>query len=226
MLNTDLHDPRLKSGKSSRKAMSVGAFISNLRGVDDGRDFPADFLAHMYAAIKQRAIEWKEAMPTAEETKGKKKKDERTPAQQDQDRFDASLRSSQQLRRLVEKRLQNSLLSSASSGWTVPSGGDAWLVAPLYDQTWFRALGIISILADQTAIEGCNNFCLDGLAYGTTIAFALGTCVESSRRMRKLVHRSIQFACSLSPCCSLFLSFALCQAVARRAMLSSLCWQS
>lgn len=72
MLNTDLHDPRLRSGKSSRKPMTLEQFISNLRGVDDGNDFPKEFLNDMFRQIQEKSIEWKEEKIQQEEKKTKR----------------------------------------------------------------------------------------------------------------------------------------------------------
>ena len=74
MLNTDQHDPRLRSGKSSRKPMTLEQFISNLRGVDDGNDFPRPFLTEMFQSIRNESIEWKEEPKTEKETKKTKRK--------------------------------------------------------------------------------------------------------------------------------------------------------
>jgi brefeldin A-inhibited guanine nucleotide-exchange protein len=59
MLNTDLHDPRLKSGSSSRPPMTQDQFIANMRGVDSEHDFPAQFLQQLFQGIKEAPIEWK-----------------------------------------------------------------------------------------------------------------------------------------------------------------------
>lgn len=62
MLNTDLHDTRLKSGRTSRKPMTMAQFKSNLRGMDDGGNFPAELLEKMYNNIAKREIKWKDEL--------------------------------------------------------------------------------------------------------------------------------------------------------------------
>ncbi|KAL9088934.1 MAG: hypothetical protein Q9165_005991 [Trypethelium subeluteriae] len=52
MLNTDQHNPNVKS--SNR--MSYNDFARNLRGVNDGQDFPPDYLQEIYDSIRTREI--------------------------------------------------------------------------------------------------------------------------------------------------------------------------
>ncbi len=52
LLNTDLHSPTLKSGKK----MNLQDFITNLRGVDAGRDFEAKLLKAIYKSIKRTQL--------------------------------------------------------------------------------------------------------------------------------------------------------------------------
>lgn len=50
MLNTDLHNPQVKS------KMSLSQFIKNNRGIDDGGNLDDEYLAHIYNSIKTREI--------------------------------------------------------------------------------------------------------------------------------------------------------------------------
>jgi brefeldin A-resistance guanine nucleotide exchange factor 1 len=52
MLNTDLHNPNLKSAKR----MTIEDFARNLRGVNDGKDFELDYLKQIYETIKNDEI--------------------------------------------------------------------------------------------------------------------------------------------------------------------------
>lgn len=52
MLNTDQHNPNLKSSKR----MSLDDFSRNLRGQNDGRDFSAGYLADIFNSIKSNEI--------------------------------------------------------------------------------------------------------------------------------------------------------------------------
>ncbi|KAI1898498.1 hypothetical protein AGOR_G00072970 [Albula goreensis] len=52
LLNTDLH------GHNIGKKMSCQQFISNLDGLNDGKDFPKDLLKILYNSIKNEKLEW------------------------------------------------------------------------------------------------------------------------------------------------------------------------
>tara|TARA_R110002003_G_scaffold152_6_gene13632 strand:+ start:15214 stop:16563 length:1350 start_codon:yes stop_codon:yes gene_type:complete len=52
MLNTDQHNPNLKSAKR----MQYEDFAKNLRGVNQGKDFDPEYLRAMYESIKSREI--------------------------------------------------------------------------------------------------------------------------------------------------------------------------
>lgn len=52
MLNTDQHNPNLKS----QNRMSLQDFAKNLRGVNGGKDFPEQYLSDIYDSIKNREI--------------------------------------------------------------------------------------------------------------------------------------------------------------------------
>ncbi len=63
LLNTDLHEGRLKSGTVNRQPMTEAQFINNPRGVDSGHDFSLMFfLETLYRNIcgPSDRIEWKE----------------------------------------------------------------------------------------------------------------------------------------------------------------------
>uniref|UniRef100_A0AAY5L0E3 Pleckstrin and Sec7 domain containing 2 n=1 Tax=Esox lucius TaxID=8010 RepID=A0AAY5L0E3_ESOLU len=52
LLNTDLH------GHNIGKKMSCQQFITNLDGLNDGKDFPKDLLKVLYNSIKNEKLEW------------------------------------------------------------------------------------------------------------------------------------------------------------------------
>uniref|UniRef100_A0A3Q1EMP8 Pleckstrin and Sec7 domain containing 2 n=1 Tax=Acanthochromis polyacanthus TaxID=80966 RepID=A0A3Q1EMP8_9TELE len=54
LLNTDLH------GHNIGKKMSCQQFISNLDGLNNGKDFPKDLLKVLYNSIKNEKLEWAE----------------------------------------------------------------------------------------------------------------------------------------------------------------------
>ncbi len=50
LLNTDLHSPNLKVDKK----MTLEAFLANMKGVDDGKDFDSKLLKQVYKGIKKQ----------------------------------------------------------------------------------------------------------------------------------------------------------------------------
>ncbi|XP_055358651.1 PH and SEC7 domain-containing protein 1 isoform X2 [Betta splendens] len=52
LLNTDLH------GNNVGKRMSCSQFISNLEGLNEGKDFPKDMLKTLYSSIKNEKLQW------------------------------------------------------------------------------------------------------------------------------------------------------------------------
>ena len=56
MLNTDLHNPNI----APENRMTPEGFISNCRGINDGGDFPSEYLLDIYARIQENAISLKE----------------------------------------------------------------------------------------------------------------------------------------------------------------------
>ncbi|CAB75411.1 ArfGEF [Schizosaccharomyces pombe] len=52
MLNTDQHNPNIKS----QRRMTLDDFCRNVRGVNDGQDFDRNFLSEIYKAIKENEI--------------------------------------------------------------------------------------------------------------------------------------------------------------------------
>ncbi|XP_057703434.1 PH and SEC7 domain-containing protein 1-like isoform X2 [Corythoichthys intestinalis] len=52
LLNVDLH------GNNVGKRMSCAQFISNLEGLNDGKDFPKDMLKALYSSIKKDKLQW------------------------------------------------------------------------------------------------------------------------------------------------------------------------
>uniref|UniRef100_A0A667YQ20 Pleckstrin and Sec7 domain containing a n=1 Tax=Myripristis murdjan TaxID=586833 RepID=A0A667YQ20_9TELE len=52
LLNTDLH------GHNIGKRMSCSQFISNLEGLNEGKDFPKELLKALYSSIKNEKLQW------------------------------------------------------------------------------------------------------------------------------------------------------------------------
>ena len=56
MLNTDLHNPNI----APENRMTPEGFINNCRGINDGGDFPSEYLLDIYKRIQENAISLKE----------------------------------------------------------------------------------------------------------------------------------------------------------------------
>ncbi|RMZ93386.1 PH and SEC7 domain-containing 1 isoform X5 [Brachionus plicatilis] len=52
LLNTDLHDPKIQN------KMSLNEFIENLKGLNNGYNFPDVLLESLYSAIKNEPLEF------------------------------------------------------------------------------------------------------------------------------------------------------------------------
>ncbi|XP_075902108.1 uncharacterized protein LOC142901470 [Nelusetta ayraudi] len=72
LLNTDLH------GNNVGKRMSCSQFITNLEGLNDGKDFPKDLLKTLYSSIKNEKLQW-----TIDEEELRKSMSELTDARTD-----------------------------------------------------------------------------------------------------------------------------------------------
>lgn len=59
MLNTDLHNPSVK------KKMSKEQFVNQNRGVNDGENFPRDFLEDLYDVIEEDELKGHNVLPGA-----------------------------------------------------------------------------------------------------------------------------------------------------------------
>lgn len=53
MLNTDLHNPTIRE----ENRMTLDQFVKNNRGINDGQDFPREYLENLYFEIKGREIQ-------------------------------------------------------------------------------------------------------------------------------------------------------------------------
>ncbi|XP_077585307.1 PH and SEC7 domain-containing protein 1-like isoform X2 [Stigmatopora nigra] len=58
LLNVDLHGERVTAFQKVGKRMSRAQFLANLRGLNDGKDFPGDVLKASYSSIKKDKLQW------------------------------------------------------------------------------------------------------------------------------------------------------------------------
>lgn len=59
MLNTNLHDPRLRAGHAGHKAMTRDEFVKQFSGVREVADLPPELFISCYNSVSEVAIEWK-----------------------------------------------------------------------------------------------------------------------------------------------------------------------
>jgi len=195
MLNTDLHDARLRSGTSSRQPMTEAQFISNLRGVDKDssgkeHDFPRAFLESLYRNIAAQAIEWKEkkgadqaAVAAAEE----RARDNQT----DLERSEDQAKTVRKTYELCLRRALAYLKNWAAYDQACTRTSNTLIVAAMFEVSWYRIISAITLRSDNYRPGDVEllQVCLDGLAYGSSIAIALGLPTERqafSRQLAKL----------------------------------------
>lgn len=61
MLNTDIHDPRLRAGKHARPPMTKAQFIRNVQSADANAALPTQLLSSLFDGIAAKSIEWQTA---------------------------------------------------------------------------------------------------------------------------------------------------------------------
>lgn len=192
MLNTDIHDARLKQGKAaSRKAMTVSEFQRNLRGQNAGEDFPGELLEQMYNSIKFEAIEMPIASPTAskaeENSEGKDEQEVyKTKEEWDKDRTKSMARM---LRRTNSQLHQN---SPTTKTWKTPQKEFRGIYQAIFEVTsadLIKAFTVGTQSLDLDLVETC----LGGVNFLIKFQFVhlLSAC-ESLRkdllRQRTLIH--------------------------------------
>lgn len=160
MLNTDAHDPRLKNN-DKRKQMTLEQFVRNLRGTNDGEDFPRPMLEHLYAAIHADEIRWTES------------KEERKLTESE-----IRLLMRKQFEVIVRKALAYSK-NHVCDLITWRTTDDTSIVRALFERCWKHAVVALTFRseANMADVEVLHS-CLDGLAYGATISIVLGLPVE------------------------------------------------
>ncbi len=209
MLNTDLHDPRLKRGRKrgKREPMTLQQFITNLRGVDDGTDLDSEFLESMYHNIRENEVR----MEVTGREKSFRLKAEAPLQRAPNMTYDAKFRQQHELERtgtaLILRRCQAVLksvhrrimLQSQSKELGITNntkailGDQSWkttlcetAVRIMFKLIWFRAVAALSTLVEQTQELEVLYLCLDGLTFGTILCIILGMATERQAFARPL----------------------------------------
>jgi brefeldin A-inhibited guanine nucleotide-exchange protein len=154
MLNTDIHDPRLKSGSSGRKAMTEDQFISNL-----------------YRNVAANPIEWKADKDALAREEAGNNSNNNSNSQE------AKLEAEKQFRKdyeLLARKSQAYLKNEAAIQRNFMKTNNVHVVAGLFEVTWYRFVAAITNLMEHTKDTDVLQVCLDGLSYGSTIAVLFG----------------------------------------------------
>lgn len=180
MLNTELHDPRLKTGSHPRKPMTVAQFISNLRGVDEGQDFPRAFLTALYQEIQENPIEWQaDKLKLAAEQKD-----------QSQELTEKDfLEQEKQFRKhyeLLARKAQSILKREAVSQRSYHITKSVLIVRGIEEVAWRPFLDCIVFAAEHSRDVTSLHHCLDGLAYCSTAAIMLKRFEHASEFLKVL----------------------------------------
>jgi hypothetical protein len=173
--------------------MTEAQFISNLRGVDkdnNGKehDFPRAFLESLYRNIAAQAIEWKEKKPDPAAVAA----DERArEAQTDLERSEDQAKAVRKTYELCLRRALAYLKNWAAYEQSCHRTSNTLIVAAMFEVSWYRIISAITLRSDNHRPGDVEllQVCLDGLAYGSSIAIALGLPTERqafSRQLAKL----------------------------------------
>jgi hypothetical protein len=183
MLNTDHHDPRLKK---TREPMTLEQFITNLRGVNDGKDFNRSFLESQYYNIVNNAIEWQE---------NREQNNENKSASNDNDEKNIYEDNAKLLRKSVEVSVRKALAASKNSAVYMNNyntTNNTLIVQGMFDLVWYRAIAAITTRSDHYngSLE-LLHLCCDGLLYGAIIATVLGLHTERhafTQQLAKIIY--------------------------------------
>uniref|UniRef100_A0A6A7G2U5 Brefeldin A-inhibited guanine nucleotide-exchange protein n=1 Tax=Hirondellea gigas TaxID=1518452 RepID=A0A6A7G2U5_9CRUS len=163
MLNTDIHDPRLRTGANTRSPMTKDEFVRNLKDVEE---IPRAFLEKQFDAIVKREIKWKN-----EATDG---------YADDAGNLDhiSIQRGFRDECRTMSRKCQAALRSSAFFQASYSSTSNKEIAKGIFSVSWFRFLLAITILLQHSKDTEVLGACLDGLKFGATISIRLGSIEE------------------------------------------------
>ena len=186
MLNTDLHDARLKSGTSHRQPMTEAQFISNLRGVDDGHNFPRVFLETLYKNIAAQAIEWKEKSMTSASVLAAEAL--AAANQTELEKIEDQAKAVRKTYELTLRRALAYLKNQAVHDQGYNRTSNTHIVAAMFEVCWYPIISALTMRSDgykQGDVE-LLFICLEGLTYGASVAIALGLPTERQAFSRQL----------------------------------------
>ncbi|PKA60061.1 Brefeldin A-inhibited guanine nucleotide-exchange protein 2 [Apostasia shenzhenica] len=159
MLNTDAHNPLVKN------KMSPEDFISNNRGIDDGKDLPEEYLRSLYERISKNEIKMKE--------------DELVPNQKQTSNSNkmlgldgilnivirkrgAPLETSDDLIRHMQEQFKEKARKTESVYYAAT---DVIILRFMVEVCWAPMLAAFSVPLDQSDEEEIISLCLEGFRY-------------------------------------------------------------
>ena len=181
MLNTDLHNPSIKP----ERRMTLDSFIRNNRGIgENGSDLPQDFLAGIFAGIKERPFSLKEdddarEKVAADETSGANNilgenggllgagLFGTTSEERKKEKFKKEREDMVQATELLIRRKKGRASKVDNFTDTVDP---AHVVKPMFDVTWGAIIGTLSQVMECSTDERSIAVCLNGFVYAIRIS--------------------------------------------------------
>lgn len=173
MLNTDAHNPMVKN------KMSPDDFISNNRGIDDGKDLPEEYLRALFGRISRNEIKMKE--------------DDLVPNQKQSSnsnkilgldsilnlvirKRDAPLETSDDLIRHMQEQFKEKARKTESVYYAAV---DVVILRFMVEVCWAPMLAAFSVPLDQSEDEAIISLCLEGFRHAIHV-----TAVMSMKTQR------------------------------------------
>ncbi|KAI0494704.1 hypothetical protein KFK09_024847 [Dendrobium nobile] len=185
MLNTDAHNPMVKN------KMSPEDFVSNNRGIDDGKDLPEEYLRALYERISRNEIKMKE-----DELVPNKKQSTNSNKILGLDSIlnivirkkDAPLETSDDLIRYMQEQFKEKARKTESVYY---AAADVVILRFMVEVCWAPMLAAFSVPLDQSDDEAIISLCLEGFRYAIHI-----TAVMSMKTQRDAFVTSLaKFTC-------------------------------
>eukprot|EP01083_Nonionella_stella_P082049 226419_1 len=158
MLNTDHHDPRLRSGASSRAPMTKDQFLRNMRGA---AEISEDFLVDLFDGVVKREIKWKD------DTEVEYELNENV----DHTKIQGEFRDECQV---ICRKCLASLRCTAFDQSMFVSTGNREIARGIFSLIWYRYLGTLTIILETIKDTEILAVCLDGIKFSTMTALNLG----------------------------------------------------
>jgi brefeldin A-inhibited guanine nucleotide-exchange protein len=144
MLNTDAHNP----GIERRRKMTQVQFRSNLRGVDDGHDFPEGVLNLMYKNITENPIQFL-ARPIDGTKPAASDADEAITEKTAEARAKECHKALQLLVRKAHARLRRTNCQTHTCATTT----SIKIANVMFDMSWFKIIAAIKACAEKTTVN-------------------------------------------------------------------------